>query len=202
MARPLPVLKLSSRVGNVLAFARSVATALTSNPLFPTPPPILAALDAHIDALQIAEAAVLARTKGAVETRDAALTVVRADLHSLKAYVQSVALVAAPADALAIIEASGMTRRKVTLPHKPVLAAKQGATAGTVRLAAKAVADKASYLWEYATDPSSWTPIRQTMQAKTSVVGLRVGTTYLFRVQAVTSAGLSDWSQEVALLVT
>ena len=111
MARSLAVLKLSTRVKNVITFAQSVASAMTSNPHFPTPNPSLATFQADVAALNTAETAVLSRTKGAVEARNAKLAVVRTDLENLKTYVQSVAAVAAPSDADAMIESAGLTIR-------------------------------------------------------------------------------------------
>jgi len=70
-----------------------------------------------------------------------------------------------------------------------------------VNLAAKAPAKRASYNWQYSTDQKTWTSIPQTLQAKTGVSGLTVGTTYYFRVQALTMTGETDWTQVVSLVV-
>jgi hypothetical protein len=40
-----------------------------------------------------------------------------------------------------------------------------------------------------------------TMQAKTGLSGLTVGTTYYFRFQALTRTGTENWSQVVAFVV-
>jgi hypothetical protein len=195
------VLKLSPRVKNVITFAQNVATAMTNNAHFPTPTVPLATLQADVAALNTAETAVLSRTKGAVEARDAKLAVVKGDLENLKAYVQTVAGVATPSDADAIIESSGLTIRKVTLHDKAALAAKQGSVTGTVNLAAKAAAKRAAYAWQYSTDQKTWTAVPSTIQSKAGVSGLTAGTTYFFRVQSVTKDGLGNWSQTVSLMV-
>jgi len=201
MARALVALKLSPRIKNVAAFAQNVATALANNPSFPTPNPPLATLLADIAALNTAETAVLSRTKGAVENRNAKLEIVRTDLENLKVYVQSVAQAAAPANAAAIIESAGMTGRTVTLHDKPALAVKQGSVSGSVNVAAKAVGRTAAYSWEYSTDQKTWTSMPSTLQAKTGLSGLTVGTTYYFRFQALTRTGTDTWSQVVAFVV-
>ena len=201
MASSLAVLKLSPRVKNVITFAQSVTSALTGNPHFPAPTPTLATFQADVAALNTAEAAVLSRTKGAAVARDAKLAVVRTDLENLKVYVQSVAALATPSDAAAIIESAGLTIRKVTLHDKPALAAKQGSVSGTVNLAAKAAPGRAAYVWQYSTDQKTWTPVPQTLQAKTGIAGMTAGTQYYFRVQPVTNAGVGDWSQTVVLMV-
>jgi hypothetical protein len=149
----------------------------------------------------MAEAAVLSRTKGAVETRNAKLAIVRNDLENIRVYVQSVAGAASPSDADAIIESAGLTIRKVTLHDKPTLAAKQGSVTGTVNLAAKAAARRASYNWQYSSDQKTWISVPQTIQAKTGIAGLTAGAVYYFRVQSVTMTGVGDWGQVVALML-
>ena len=199
MARSIVVLKLSPRVKNVIAFAQNVASALTNNAHFPAPTPTLATFQADVAALNAAETAVLSRAKGSVETRDAKLAVVRTDLENLRTYVQSVAAVAAPSDADAMIEGAGMTIRKVTLNDKPALAAKSGSVSGTVNLAAKAAGKRAAYTWQYSTDQKTWTSLPETIQSKAGITGLTAGTLYYFRVQSVTKDGLGNWSQIVSL---
>ena len=201
MARSVAVLKLSPRVKNVIGFAQNVASALMNNPHFPAPNPSLATFQADVAALNQAETAVLSRTKGAVETRNAKLAVVRIDLENLKTYVQSVAASAAPSDALAMIESAGLAVRKVTLHDKPALAAKQGSVSGAVNLVAKSAAKRAAYNWQYSTDQKTWITLPETLASKTGVSGLTAATQYYFRVQSVTKTGVGDWSQLVTLLV-
>jgi len=201
MARSIAVLKLSHRVKNVVSYAQSVASAMTNNASFPSPNPTLAQLEADVAALATAEAAVLARTKGAAEMRNTKLEVVRGDLEKLKTYVQGVADAAPPANAEAIVQSAGMGVRKRTLHNKAEIAAKQGSVSGGVNLAAKAPAKRAAYAWQYSTDQKTWTSIPQTLKAKTGVSGLTAGTTYYFRVQVLTKTGESNVSQVTALLV-
>ena len=72
---------------------------------------------------------------------------------------------------------------------------------GTVTLAAKAAAKRASYVWQYSTDQKTWTTAPATLQSKSGVSGLTAGTQYYFRVQPLTTAGVGDWSQTVTLIV-
>ena len=62
-------------------------------------------------------------------------------------------------------------------------------------------AKRAAYAWQYSTDQKTWTSIAQTLKAKTGVSGLAAGTTYYFRVQALTKTGEANMSQVVSLLV-
>src|SRR5580700_9650691 len=112
MSRSIAVLKLSRRTKNLITFAQSVASAMTGNASFPSPTPTLATFQADIEALNTA---VLARTKGATQQRNAKLATVHADLETLRTYVQGIADAALPTNAEAIIESAGMTVRKVTL---------------------------------------------------------------------------------------
>ena len=98
-ARAIAVLKMSHKVKSLITFAQSVAAAMTGNTtIFPSPSPTLATFQANIAALVEAETAVVARTKGAADTRNAKLAVVRADLESLKIYVQNVVDASNPAN--------------------------------------------------------------------------------------------------------
>jgi hypothetical protein len=135
------------------------------------------------------------------ETRNAKLVIVRNDLENLKAYVQSIAGAGTPENAQAVIASAGMAVRKITAHDKAALEARQGSVSGTVNLIAKAAGRTAAYDWQYSTDQKTWTTAPMTLQAKTGVSGLTVGTMYYFRVQAVTRTGAENWSQIVSLLV-
>jgi len=201
MAHPIAALRLSKRVKNVIVFAKSVATAMTDNAYLPSPNPPLATFNADIAGLDTSETAVLARTKGAAEARNVKLATVHADLQSERAYVQQIAN-ANPGNAEAIIQSAGMFVRTVTLHPKSELSAQQGSVSGTVHLIAKAAAHRASYEWQYSTDQKTWTVLPVTLQAKTDVGGLTVGTTHYFRVRPVTLTGEGNWTQVVSLNVS
>jgi hypothetical protein len=201
-AKAIAVLNLSNKVKTVISHAQSVATSIATNTAsFPSPNPTLATFQADIAALVTAETAVLARTKGAVETRNAKLAIVKGDLENLRTYVQSVSDAANPSNAAALIESAGMTTRKVTLHDKPELSIKQGSVSGTVVVTAKAADKRAAYDWQYSTDQKTWTPLPATLQAKTGVSGLTAGTVYYFRVQPLTRTGGQNWSGLVSFMV-
>src|SRR5450631_1391466 len=89
--RSLATLKLPKAAAALITFAQQIVTAMTGNAFFPSPVPALALVTAAIAALQLAEAAALARTKGAVTTRDERRTALVQLLQQLKAYVQAIA---------------------------------------------------------------------------------------------------------------
>jgi hypothetical protein len=196
------VLKLSKRSPDFIHQARAVAAGLTGNPDFPSPNPPVATLDAQIDALDLAQTAVLARTRGTAQARNAAKAVVVTSLKLACAYVQSVA------DANldrgdAIARSAGMNVKARAVRIKPVLAVRMGAVPGFVILTAKSVGRVASYEWEMSADQGhTWTALPNTFAAKTMVAGLNSAQAYAFRQRSHTKAGASDWSPVVTLVVT
>jgi hypothetical protein len=204
MRRPFAVLHiavLQERSGAILALARAVLTAMTGNAWFPSPFVPLATFEEHIAALDTAETAVLFRTKGNAEERDAKLRVVLADLERLRVYVQHIAD-GYIADASAIIEGAGMSLKRVTHHDKPLLEARQGTLSGSVILYAKAMRGRCFQDWQYSFDGVHWVSLPSTLQAKTVLSGLPVGAPCFFRVRRSTKAGALDWSDPVRLFVT
>jgi len=197
----IAALKIPRRVTDVVTYGKSIITAMTGNASFPTPNPPLATFEADLDGLAAAEAAALARTKGAVQVRDVKLATVHADFKSELAYVQQVAT-ANPSSSAAIIQSAGMHVRIVTVRKKNDLTAKIGQVSGSAELVAKSAARRAGYEWQYSTDQKTWTMLPFTLQARTVVPGLTSGTTYYFRVRPVTKTGEGNWSQLASLLVS
>ena len=195
------VLKMPRRATGIGAFAQSIIDAMTDNSHFPDPTPALTTLEADLAAFLAAEAAVLARTKGAVEERNAKVATLRADLRHLMDYIQGKADTN-PSNADTIIQSSGMSVRRVTLHTKSDLSVKHGVVSGSAKLVAKAIARRASYDWQYSTDQKTWSEAPSTLQAKTIIDGLNPGTAYFFRFRCVTKVGEGAWSQIVSALVT
>jgi hypothetical protein len=203
MRRPIAVLHISElqeRAGATALFARSVLVAMTGNAWFPAPLVPLPTFEEHISALDAAEAAVLLRTKGNADERNAKLRVVCSDLECLRVYVQHVAD-AHVADGPAIIVGAGMRVKTVTHHDKPLLEARQGRVSGSVRIYAKGMRNRGFYDWQYSLDGIHWLSMPTTTQASTDLTGLTHATTYFFRVRRSTKAGPGDWSDPVRLLV-
>jgi hypothetical protein len=199
--RALVALALPTAVPALITYAMRIVTAMTGNPAFPTPVPALSAVTAAVVSLQPAEQAALARTKGAVATRNEQRTALVSLLQHLKAYIQ-VTADANVDNATSIIESAGVAVRKEPVRKPRVFAAKPGANSGTVELVTAAAARRASYEWQYSTDGGkTWVSAPSTLQAKTTVTGLTAGTTVEFRFKSVVKAGESDWSAPIALLV-
>ncbi len=193
--------KFPQPVPALIKITQAILTASTNNPLLPNPSPALATIAAALATLVTAEAATQTRAKGTVAARNAARKALLTLLHAFKANVQLV-VDGNPEQAEAIITSTGFAVRKATTRTKLPFAAKAGANSGSVHLAVKAVARRASYDWEWSGDGGkTWTPLPSTLQAKTVVAGLPVATSVQFRYRAVVRTGESDWSQPITLIV-
>jgi hypothetical protein len=174
---------------------------MTGNASFPSPVPALALVTAAITALQIAETAALARTKGAVATRDEKRSALVSLLEQLRAYVQGIAD-ATPENGASIIGSSGYAVRKTPNRAARTFTAKAGAVSGAVKLYTVTAGPRSAYLWEYSLDGGkTWIAAPATLQAKTTIAGLTPGATVQFRYQPVSKTGEGDWSQTVSFLV-
>jgi hypothetical protein len=199
--RSLAVMKLPKAVPALLRFAAALLAALTGNALIPNAAAILAALAKALTGAGNAETATKTRAAGTVAARNAAITGLVSELHVAKAFVQQTAD-ADPENAEAIIASAGLVIRKATTHHKAPFTATQGATSGTVKLMAKSVAVRASYDWQWSADGGkTWTELPSTLQAKTTLTGVAVGTMPLFRFRSVTKVGESDWSLPTSVFV-
>ncbi len=194
-------LKLPLPVPQLIKVAQAIIAALTNNPHVPNPNPPLPTLTSALDALVTAEAATKTRAAGTVAARNVARTNLLSLLHATKANVQQIAD-ANPEQAAAIITSAGMAVRKTASRSKAPFAVKLGAVSGTVHLAAKAAAVRASYEWEWSGDGGkTWTPASPTLQSHTEIAGLPVSTVVQFRFRAITKTGAGDWSQAISSLV-
>jgi hypothetical protein len=199
--RSLVALKLPTRVQALITYATGIVTALTGNPYFPTIVPTLATLTAAIAALQTAETAALARAKGAVITRNEKRLALVQLLQQLEGPIQAAAD-ANLENGASIIASAGVAVRKTVVRSPRVFGAKPGTISGTAKLFTATAGHRASYEWEYSTDGGkTWVTAPATLQAKTTVPGLTVGTTVQFRSRPVTKTGEGNWTQPVSLVV-
>ncbi len=199
--RSLVVAKLPAADAALSTFAHALVASLTGNALVPSPNPSIATLTDLVTKFDAAQTATKTRTAGTVAVRNAARSALRTALHTAKATVQQLAD-ANPEQAEAIIASVNMTVRKTPAHIKAPFAVKPGAVSGSVDLAVKAAATRASYEWEWSGDGGrTWTPVLPTLKAKTTITALPVATTCQFRYRFVTKAGVSDWSQVITLVV-
>lgn len=199
--RLVVVAKFPAATVALLKYTQALILALSNNPHFTDAATIIAALQGAFTTVDTAETAAKTRAIGTIAARDNAKSGLLTQLHGAKAYVQGKAD-ANPEQAQAIIESAGMSVRKTPIRIKLGFTATPGAVTGSVHLAARSVARRASYEWAWSADAGkTWTALPSTLQAKTTVPNLPVGTSCAFRFRAVTKAGEGDWSQVITMLV-
>jgi hypothetical protein len=199
--RTIAVLNMPRTVGALVTYAQGIVTAMTGNPSFPTPAPALATVKTAIDDLQKAETVAQARTKGAVSVRNEKRTALVTLLRQMVAHVQTVAD-ANVENAVSIIESAGIGVKKAAARKPRTFDAAPGAIAGSAKLVAASAGNRASYEWQYSLDAGhTWVTAPSTLQSKTTIPGLTVGATVLFRYRPVVKTGEGNWSQTVSLVI-
>jgi hypothetical protein len=199
---PIVVLKMPKAIRDFITRAKVINVALLGNKFFPNPTPSLDVLAEDIAALEEAETKVATRAIGTAALRDGTRRKVQDDLDQHRGYVQSVVSASAdPCEAAAMIESAAMCVRKPKARNTPAISAKNADVSGKVILAAKSLGPSVMYSWEYSLDQATWTPIPDTMRARTEVSGLQSACTYYFRFSTFTRAGHQGYSQVVSLLV-
>jgi hypothetical protein len=199
--RILAALNLPTHVADELKYGESVFAGVTNNPHFPMPDPVITAFSDSLTKYGAAETAAQSRLKGTVAARNAARVVFLGAIHALKARIQSVAD-ASPEQAEAIITSTTLAVKKTVTRQKQTFVVKYGPTSGTVHVVAKSAGSRASYEWQYSTDGGkTWTQVPNTLQAKTTIVGLPVATTVEFRYRVTTKTGMGDWGLPTSILV-
>jgi hypothetical protein len=194
-------LKLPRRVADLITYAQAIVKAMTNNPSFPSPVPSLLALTAAIDDLQIAETSALSRVKGAVAVRNDKKAALVRLLQQLKGYVQTAAD-AAVENGGAIIQSASLAVKKTAVRKPRVFEAAAGTASGSAKLVAASAGPRSSYEWEYSIDGGkTWVAAPVTLQARTLVSGLTVGSIVQFRYRPVTKTGEGNWSQPASLVV-
>jgi len=199
--RAIAILKLPRNVPALIAYAAQIVKSMTNNAYFPSPTPPLSAVQKAIDDLMAAQTAAQARTKGAAALRNEKKQTLVTLLEETRTYVQTTAD-ANPENGSSIIESAAVAMRKAAVRQPKGFHVKTGATSGSVKIVAPAVARRASYEWQYSTDGGkTWVSLPSTLQSKTSMSGLQAQTTVQFRYRAVTRTGEGDWNPAIAFVV-
>jgi hypothetical protein len=198
--RSIVALNLPTRAPALISYAAGILKAMTGNAAIPNPVPSLTTVASTLAALQAAETAALARTKGAVATRNEIRAQLEQELLQLKGTVQA-ASDASPENGVSIIQSSGMGVRKPVTHAPRAFSAVAGAVSGSAKLYTSS-AGRASYDWQSSADGGkTWTSLSSTLQAKTTVTGLTPGSSVMFRSRALTRTGEGDWSQPITFIV-
>jgi hypothetical protein len=200
---PVAALKLPRSNALLILYLKTIHDAMAASAaLQNATSPTLTQFLADIGAFEVCETQAGTKAKGTSKARNAAKRKAVLDARHLCSFVQGVAdSQPSAADAEAVITAGGMTVKARASRNKPPLEARNASVAGTVLLIAKAVADEATYFWQFSTDQRTWSSTPETMKASTVISGLTSGQTYYFRFRAIARAGHVDYSQVVSLLV-
>lgn len=199
------VLNMPKPKYKILIYAKVVFDALTDNPSFLNPSPVLALFEARIQALDKLETDAAHRVPGAASARNAAREQVREHLFHTCGYVQGVAeTLSGTVDLLAVravVESAAMSLKKVAAHARLVFAAKHGAAAGSVDLTAPASRHRDTHEWQHSADQQDWVDVDGTRQARTTITGLPVGAPRYFRHRLLTKDGYTEWCEPIVLLV-
>jgi hypothetical protein len=201
--RPVAALKLPKPVNDLINYARAIIAAMNANKSsFPAPSPSLLEIGGAVDDLEAAQKAVALHTRGAAGARNEKRVALAAKLDLLRGYVQSIADANHP-DATGIIQSASMQIRKVAVRTRRAFSVKPGPVSGSVKVVTAPAGPRAAYDWAMSSDGgATWQPLPTTIQAHSGVTGLVVGTTYAFRVRAITKTGAGDWSEPVSIKVS
>jgi hypothetical protein len=196
------------RTPRVVARARLMLKSVSDAPsLFPNPPMNLADFEALIDATVDAQVAAEQGGKSLFSLRDVARNSLWAAMETMRVFIQNLADNAQPADARALIEASGLVLAKSSAHGKPLLQAVLGDVEGMVHVIANASVltgrskKKATFNWQWrANDSAIWQSVASTPYADTEIGPLGAGT-YQFRASVTLGRTTGTWTDPVNLSI-
>jgi hypothetical protein len=184
----------------VVASGRIVAS-MAGNAVYPLPKPTLAQVIAARDTY-VAAVAVLDRGKLSVARRNGAREPLVQLLRELALYVQQ----ASGGDREKLL-ASGYpvqkTRQPSSVPNPPQnLRLRPAKISGQMLARCDTLPSAKSYQWRYAsaTAPTTWLLQDPTTSASCTLEDLVPGTIYTVQVRAVSSKGVSEWSDGATLM--
>ena len=187
----------------LLAFAKQILVAMTDNTNFPSPSPTLKVIGNAITDYETAmsNAANGGKTLTAIKNqlREAML----AQLKLLATYVEQNSN-----NDRAIALSSGFDLRKArghaTVPNTPIgVSAVQGVHNGEISVSCNAQKDAKLYECRYTTDATlaTWNSVPPQTNRKFTIGGLAHGADVFVSMRAVNSAGISNWSNAISILV-
>jgi hypothetical protein len=200
----MPKVKLNiSRLSIIekIAKCRQIISAMTGNPIFPSPNPplttITAALDAANNAFNAAQAA-RQEAKAKTSAQNDADDIVSGLMAQLAAHVESVAGGDESKIRSAGMDTKATATTTTTIPTPPEnVSATAGDRDGEIDLSWEAVSGAKSYVIQMSADPvtaTSWGHSSVSTKSSQTIDGLTSGTRYWFRVAAVNGVGQSGWS--------
>ena len=184
----------------LIGTATAILAAMTENPDFPNPAPALATVQAAMSAFQSAVAAAAGGGIVLTAAKNAARTTLAALLREIASYLQ----VACKGDMTKLLRSGFPTQKSArqpvgTLPAPAGLTLGIGTLSGTLDASANPVPGAVLYTWQVALVSAPDTPIQttQTTAASTTFANLIPGTQYSITMNAIGTAGPSDWTDAV-----
>ena len=210
MHRARAVLRINrKKTVSVTGKANAMCTGLAAHAtLFPAPNPPIGVIEAQTVVVNKAEVVAGTRAKGAAAARTVQRNILVGMLESQQSYVQGIAT-SVPADqAVATIEAAGLSVALVGPRTKAILAVTQGPQSGTAILDAYSAAltggkrRKTFFNWQSTADGgATFVNLPSTPKSKTSIADLTPLRTYGVRVSVTHPDGtVGEWSQIVSFL--
>jgi hypothetical protein len=181
--------------------SRGIVADMTDNPHYPTPTPTLAVVTTAINDFETA----VTNAEDGGKTLTAIKREKRAALEQLMRQLASYVQVACNGDMAALLS-SGFPVQKPTREPIGVLQAPANLTvtfgprSGELRASAEPVNGAGIYNWQLSTaaNPAQLIQTLQTTAASNTFTGLTPGVVYQVVVNAVGSAGPSDWSDPIS----
>jgi len=194
-----------TQIGSLISKAKLIRQSMKGNTWFPAPPVSVldnAQFDNDIKALDSAETTALTRAIGAAQARDDKKMIVLNDIHSLQAYVQTIAD-ANPKNAESIIISGGFDVKHFAAHNREAIEVKpKKGESGTMVVSTKKVEGTLANLWEYSADGGiTWTDMDATAQGKTTITGLAPGSKIMVRHRPILRVGKGEWITSATAIV-
>jgi hypothetical protein len=191
----------SKKDADLVGASGRIVASMAGNPVYPLPKPTLAQVIAARDAY-VGAVAVLDRGRLSIARRNATREPLVQLLRDLALYVQQ----ASGGDRQKLL-GSGYhvqkTRQPTVVPNPPQnLRLRPANISGKMLARCDTLPSAKSYQWRYAsaTAPTTWLQQDPTTSASCTIENLVPGTIYTVQVRAVSSMGVSGWSDVATLM--
>ena len=204
IVKPAISFLIASADALLITMVRAIILAMTDNVNYSKPEPTLALILAALEDFVTA----LSKAADGGKELTAIKNARRSELVSLVRQLASYVLVACKGD-MAILLSSGFPVQKPNrqaigvLPAPETPKVSQGPRTGQMFGVTAPLAGGYIYTWQLSLETAPDVPVRtvQTTSARNLFIDLTRGTTYRLRVNVIGTAGPSDWSQSVELMV-
>lgn len=190
-------------VAEKIAYFKNVISKMTGNTAFPEPDVSLASATELVTDLENANSNSLSGSHAAIAQRNHAEAEADKAFRKLAMYVERIA----DGD-MALILSSGFQLSKQPEPaQRPQFLVEAGEKSGEVALTRKAQPKAQSYVWQYcigslpANGNGAWTFAGASTRGKFTIDNLESGSKCWFRVAAVTTEGMSPWTDPIMKVI-